>query len=125
MKAVKKKEQLQKTLDSTFLRRFLETSNINSGMSSNSKIGLGYEIQSNNEVLSYEEGTQMENLCTGPREPEPNVSDDRSSEYYTCQSNDSAGSIGTSFEHFVDPKSEISNVPPEVYVSTPVTANEK
>ncbi|GJU87655.1 hypothetical protein Tco_1295201, partial [Tanacetum coccineum] len=26
----------------------------------------------------------------GPQEPEPNVSDDRSSEYSTCQSNDSA-----------------------------------
>ncbi|GKD03032.1 hypothetical protein Tco_1178006 [Tanacetum coccineum] len=28
---------------------------IDSGMSSNSKVGLGFEIQSNNEVLSYEE----------------------------------------------------------------------
>ncbi|GJX96058.1 hypothetical protein Tco_0351856 [Tanacetum coccineum] len=61
----------------------------------------------------------------GPQEPEPNVSDDRSSEYSTCQSNDSAGSIGTSSEHSVDPESEISSVPPEVYVSTPITTNEK
>ncbi|GJW99373.1 hypothetical protein Tco_0183287 [Tanacetum coccineum] len=61
----------------------------------------------------------------GPQEPEPNVSDDRSSEYSTCQSNDSAESIGTSSEHSVDPESEISSVPPEVYVSTPVTTNEK
>ncbi|GJY64852.1 ribonuclease H-like domain-containing protein [Tanacetum coccineum] len=61
----------------------------------------------------------------GPQEPEPNVSDDRSSEYSTCQSNDSAGSIGTSSEHSVDPESEISSVPPEVYVSTHVTTNEK
>ncbi|GJR77703.1 ribonuclease H-like domain-containing protein [Tanacetum coccineum] len=61
----------------------------------------------------------------GPHEPEPNVLDDRSSEYSTCQSNDSAGSIGTSSEHFVDPESEISSVPPEVYVSTPITSNEK
>ncbi|GJX22036.1 integrase, catalytic region, zinc finger, CCHC-type containing protein [Tanacetum coccineum] len=44
----------------------------------------------------------------GPQEPEPNVSDDRSSEYSTCQSNDSAGSIGTSSEHSVDLESEIS-----------------
>ncbi|GJT90831.1 hypothetical protein Tco_1079676 [Tanacetum coccineum] len=55
MKAVKEKEQLQKTLDS-----WKDSSKnlwrlINSGMSSNSKIGLGYEIKSNNEVLSYEE----------------------------------------------------------------------
>ncbi|GKG49323.1 hypothetical protein Tco_0515775, partial [Tanacetum coccineum] len=61
----------------------------------------------------------------GPQEHEPNVSDDRSSEYSTCQSNDSAGSIGTSSEHFVDPKYEISRVPLEVYVSTPITTNEK
>ncbi|GJU68808.1 reverse transcriptase domain-containing protein [Tanacetum coccineum] len=55
MKAIKEKEQLQKTLDlwkdsSKNLWRL-----INSGMSSSSKIGLGYEIKSNNEVLSYEE----------------------------------------------------------------------
>ncbi|GJR34831.1 hypothetical protein Tco_1210515 [Tanacetum coccineum] len=61
----------------------------------------------------------------GPQEPEPSVSDDRSSEYSTCQSNDSAGSIGTSSEHSVDPESEISRVPQEVYVSNPITTNEK
>ncbi|GJV09468.1 hypothetical protein Tco_1347124 [Tanacetum coccineum] len=61
----------------------------------------------------------------GPQEPEPSVSDDRSSKYSTCQSNDSAGSIGTSTEHSVDPESEISRVPQEVYVSTPITTNEK
>ncbi|GJR17625.1 integrase, catalytic region, zinc finger, CCHC-type containing protein [Tanacetum coccineum] len=44
----------------------------------------------------------------GPQEPEPSVSDDRSSEYSTCQSNDSAGSIGTSSKHSVDLESEIS-----------------
>ncbi|GJW49381.1 hypothetical protein Tco_0090732 [Tanacetum coccineum] len=50
----------------------------------------------------------------GPQEPEPSVSDDRSSECSTCQSNDSAGSIGTSSVHFVDSESKISSVPPEV-----------
>ncbi|GKE76966.1 hypothetical protein Tco_1543086 [Tanacetum coccineum] len=55
MKAVKEKEQLQKIVDS-----WKESSKnlwrlINSGMSSNDKLGLGFEIQSNNEVLSYEE----------------------------------------------------------------------
>ncbi|GJX65903.1 putative ribonuclease H-like domain-containing protein [Tanacetum coccineum] len=147
---------------------------INSGMSSNSKVGLGYEIQSNNEVLSYEEEMNFsvfncseedsvgkplysrfiktndfkgvphplsgdytptpqeeidESLYVygkkGPQEPEPSVSDNRSSEYSTCQSNDSAGSIRTSSEHSVDPESEISRVPLEVYVSTPITTNEK
>ncbi|GJX73597.1 ribonuclease H-like domain-containing protein [Tanacetum coccineum] len=170
MKAVKEKEQLQKTLDtwkdsSKNLWRL-----INSGMSSNSKVGLGFEIQSNNEVLSYEEemnfsvfkcskedsiGKPLYSRFTktndfkgvphplsgdytptpqdeideslyvygkkGPQEPEPSVSDDRSSEFSTCQSNDSAGSIGTSSEHSVDLESEISRVPLEVYVSTPIT----
>ncbi|GKC79207.1 hypothetical protein Tco_1129981 [Tanacetum coccineum] len=60
-----------------------------------------------------------------PQEPEPSVSDDRSSEYSTCQSNDSAGSIGTSSENSVDLESEISRVPSEVYVSTPITTNKK
>ncbi|GJW52132.1 hypothetical protein Tco_0093483 [Tanacetum coccineum] len=61
----------------------------------------------------------------GPQEPEPSVSDDRSSECSTCQSNDSAGSIGTSSVHSVDSESEISSIPPEVYVSSPITTNEK
>ncbi|GJU26940.1 hypothetical protein Tco_1165561 [Tanacetum coccineum] len=99
MKAVKEKEQLQKTLDS-----WKDSSKnlwrlINSGMSSNSKVGT--------------------------QEPKPSVSDDRSSEYSTCQSNDSAGSIGTSSGHSVDPESEISSVPSDVYVSTPITTTEK
>ncbi|GJV52496.1 ribonuclease H-like domain-containing protein [Tanacetum coccineum] len=174
MKAVKEKEQLQKTLDS-----WKDSSKnlwrlINSGMSSSSKIGLGYEIKSNNEVLSYEEEMNFsvfncieedsvgkplysrfiktndfkgvphplsgdytpkpqeeidESLYVygkkGPQEPEPSVSDDRSSECSTCQSNDSAGSIGTSSEHSVDLEYEILRVPQEVYVSKPITTNEK
>ncbi|GKE27656.1 hypothetical protein Tco_1443040 [Tanacetum coccineum] len=55
MKAVKEKEQLQKIVDS-----WKDSSKnlwrlINSGMSSNDKLGLGFEIKSNDEVLSYEE----------------------------------------------------------------------
>ncbi|GKB54617.1 hypothetical protein Tco_0905370, partial [Tanacetum coccineum] len=61
----------------------------------------------------------------GPQEPEPSVSDDRSSECSTCQSNDSAESIGTSSEHSVNLESEISRVPQEVYVSQPITTIEK
>ncbi|GJR81966.1 putative ribonuclease H-like domain-containing protein [Tanacetum coccineum] len=54
MKAVKEKEQLQKIVDS-----WKDSSKnlwrlINSGIS-NDKLGLGFEIQSNDEVLSYEE----------------------------------------------------------------------
>ncbi|GKC43374.1 hypothetical protein Tco_1061096, partial [Tanacetum coccineum] len=55
MKAIKEKEQLQKTVDS-----WMDSSKnlwklVDSGMSSTSKVGLGYEIKSNDEVLSYEE----------------------------------------------------------------------
>ncbi|GJR88109.1 hypothetical protein Tco_0212120 [Tanacetum coccineum] len=52
----------------------------------------------------------------GPQESEPSVSDDRSSECSTCQSDDSVGSIGTSSVHSVDFESEISRVPPEISV---------
>ncbi|GJZ25719.1 putative ribonuclease H-like domain-containing protein [Tanacetum coccineum] len=174
MKAVKDKDQLKKTVDS-----WKESSKnlwklIDSGMTLNSKVGLGYDIQSNNEVLGYEEEMNCSVFkCTeedyvnkplysrftkpnnfkgvphplsgdytskpqeeideslyiygkkGPQEPEPSVLDDRSSECSTCQSNDSVGSIGTSSEHSFDPDSEISRVPQEVYVSKPVTINEK
>ncbi|GJS99064.1 putative ribonuclease H-like domain-containing protein [Tanacetum coccineum] len=130
MKAVKEKEQLQKTFDSEKDSSKNLWRLINSGMTSSSKIGLGYDIQSNNEVLSYEEEINCFVFkCTeedyGPQEPEPSVSNDRSSEYSTCQSNDSEGSVGTSSEHSVDPESENSSVPQEVYVSKPVTTNEK
>ncbi|GJQ97097.1 hypothetical protein Tco_0008236 [Tanacetum coccineum] len=66
MKAVKEKEQLKKTVDSwkdssKNLRKLVD-----SGMTSNSKVGLGYEIKSNNEVLSYEEEmNQSVFKCTG------------------------------------------------------------
>ncbi|GJV01807.1 hypothetical protein Tco_1335376 [Tanacetum coccineum] len=55
MKAVKEKEQLQKTVDSWKNSSQNHWKLVDSGMTSNSKVGLGYEIQSNNEVLSYEE----------------------------------------------------------------------
>ncbi|GKA93888.1 putative ribonuclease H-like domain-containing protein [Tanacetum coccineum] len=55
MKAVKEKEQLQKIVDSWKNSSKNLWKLVDSGMTSNSKVGLGYEIQSNNEVLSYEE----------------------------------------------------------------------
>ncbi|GJV21123.1 putative ribonuclease H-like domain-containing protein [Tanacetum coccineum] len=56
MKAVKEKEQLLKEFDSWKKGCFKNLWRlIDSGMSSNSKVGLGFEIQSNNEVLSFEE----------------------------------------------------------------------
>ncbi|GKF08493.1 hypothetical protein Tco_0042717, partial [Tanacetum coccineum] len=126
MKAVKEKEHLQKTLyswkdSSKNLWRL-----INSGMSSNSKIGLGFEIKSNNEVLSYEE--EM-NFSVFKGTEEDSVRKPLYSRF--IKANDFKGvphtlrSIGTSFEHSVDPESEISRVPQEVYVSKPITTNEK
>ncbi|GJX62184.1 ribonuclease H-like domain-containing protein [Tanacetum coccineum] len=55
MKAVKEKEQLQKTVDSWKNSSKNLCKLVDSGMSSTSKVGLGYEIKSNDEVLSYEE----------------------------------------------------------------------
>ncbi|GJS87755.1 hypothetical protein Tco_0770391 [Tanacetum coccineum] len=77
------------------------------------------------QILAISQAIRIRKLQLGPQEPKPNVLDDRSSEYSTCQSNDSAGSIGTSFEYFVEPESKNLSVPPEVYVSTPITSNEK
>ncbi|GKD01112.1 hypothetical protein Tco_1171386, partial [Tanacetum coccineum] len=125
MKAVKEKEQLQKTLDS-----WKDSSKnlwrlINSGMSSNSKIGLGRFIKTN-------DFKGVPHPLSGDYTPKPQEEIDeslyvygKSSEYSTCQSNDSAGSIGTSSEHTVDLESGILRVPSEVYVSTPMKTTKK
>ncbi|GJQ97036.1 ribonuclease H-like domain-containing protein [Tanacetum coccineum] len=55
MKAVKEKEQLQKTVDSWKDSSKNLWKLVDSGMSSTSIVGLGYEIKSNDEVLSYKE----------------------------------------------------------------------
>ncbi|GKA44472.1 ribonuclease H-like domain-containing protein, partial [Tanacetum coccineum] len=55
MKALKEKEQLHKIVDSWNDSSKNLWRLINSGISSTSKVGLRYEITSNNEVLSYEE----------------------------------------------------------------------
>ncbi|GJU61755.1 ribonuclease H-like domain-containing protein [Tanacetum coccineum] len=144
MKAVKDKEQLQKTVDS-----WKDSSKnlwrlIDSGMSSNSKVGLGFEIQSNNEVLSYEEEMNFsvfkyytpkpqeeidDSLYVygkkGPQKPEISVSDDNSSEHSTCQSNDSEGSCGNTSEHSFETESESLSEPNEMSKSRLEVTNEK
>ncbi|GJU55803.1 hypothetical protein Tco_1229517 [Tanacetum coccineum] len=55
MKAVKEKEQLKKIVDSWKDSSKNLWKLVDLGMTSNNKVGLGYEIKSNNEVLSYEE----------------------------------------------------------------------
>ncbi|GJZ74737.1 hypothetical protein Tco_0639202 [Tanacetum coccineum] len=144
MKAIKEKEQLQKSLDawkdsSKNLWRL-----INSGMSSSKEDSVGKPLYSRFIKTNDFKGVPHplsgdytpkpqeeidESLYVygkkGPQEPKPSVLDDRSSECSTCQSNDNAGSIGTSSVHSVDFESEISRVPQEVYVSKPLTTNEK
>ncbi|GKA98834.1 hypothetical protein Tco_0826771 [Tanacetum coccineum] len=55
MKAVKENEQLKKIVDSWKDSSKNLWKLLDSGMSSTSKVGLGYEIKSNDEVLIYEE----------------------------------------------------------------------
>ncbi|GJV42884.1 putative ribonuclease H-like domain-containing protein [Tanacetum coccineum] len=55
MKAVKEKEQLKKIVNSWKDSSKNLWKLVDSGMSSTSKVGLGYEIKSNDEVLIYEE----------------------------------------------------------------------
>ncbi|GJX05351.1 ribonuclease H-like domain-containing protein [Tanacetum coccineum] len=102
MKAVKEKEQLQKTVDlwkdsSKNLWRL-----INSGMSSNDNL-----------------------LRKGPQKPEISVSDENSSEHSTCQSNDSEGSCENTSEHSFETESESLEEPNEMSKSRLEVTNEK
>ncbi|GJT12768.1 hypothetical protein Tco_0859810 [Tanacetum coccineum] len=106
------------------------------------KVGLGFEIQSNNEVLSYEEemnfsvfkcskedsvGKPLYSRFTKTNDfkgvPHPLSGDYTPSTKRIDESFNVKGSIGTSFKHYVDLESEISRVPSEVYVPTPITTN--
>ncbi|GJX90642.1 hypothetical protein Tco_0343968 [Tanacetum coccineum] len=62
MKAVKDKDALQKIVDSWFASSKNLWKLIDCGMSSTVKIGLGYGIQSNAEVLGYEEEMDREDI---------------------------------------------------------------
>ncbi|GJZ66803.1 hypothetical protein Tco_0630043 [Tanacetum coccineum] len=138
MKAVKEKEQLQKTLDS-----WKDSSKnlwrlIDSGMSSNSKVGLGFDISINNEVYpnplsgDYTPKPQEEiddSLYVygkkGPQKPEISDSGDNSSEHSSCQSNDNEGSSGNTSEHSFETESESISVQNEMSTSRLVITNEK
>ncbi|GJR73578.1 ribonuclease H-like domain-containing protein [Tanacetum coccineum] len=139
MKAVKEKEQLQKTVDSWKDSSKNLWKLIDSGMSSNSKVGLGFEIKSNNEESptpplsgDYTPKPQEEiddSLYVygkkGPQKPEIGVSDDNSSEHSTCQSNDSEGSCGNTSEHSFETESESLSEPNEISKSRLEVTNEK
>ncbi|GJT10204.1 putative ribonuclease H-like domain-containing protein [Tanacetum coccineum] len=61
----------------------------------------------------------------GPQKPEISDSNDNSTEYSTCQSNDSEGSCGNPSEHSSKSESESISVPKEMSTSKSVTTNEK
>ncbi|GJX14805.1 putative ribonuclease H-like domain-containing protein [Tanacetum coccineum] len=114
MKAVKEKEQLQKTLDS-----WKDSSKnlwrlIDSGMSSNSKVGLGFEIQSNNEVPNRFTKTNdykgVPHPLSGDYTPKPQEEIDDSFE----------GSCGNTSEHSFETESESLSVQNEMSMSRSV-----
>ncbi|GJY16719.1 putative ribonuclease H-like domain-containing protein [Tanacetum coccineum] len=147
MKAVKEKEQLQKTVDSWKNSSKNLWKLVDSGMTSTSKVGLGYEIQSNNEVLSYEEEmnrtvfkcteedflnkplysrfSKIDSFKGGPQQPKISDLDDSSNEHSSCQPNDSEGSFGNPSEHSSKSESESLSVPKEMSTSKSVTTNDK
>ncbi|GKE50541.1 hypothetical protein Tco_1481799 [Tanacetum coccineum] len=167
MKAVKEKEELQKIVDKWQNSAKNLFRLIDSSMSSTSKIGLGYGIHSNDEVLSYEEemnhsvfhntaedysGRPLYNRFVktndykgvphplnsdytlreqpdiddslyvpgkrGPQLPDTDVSD-KTSEYSTCQSNDSEGASGTSSAPSVEDEPISPTVPKDQPKQTP------
>ncbi|GJY86135.1 hypothetical protein Tco_0500161 [Tanacetum coccineum] len=111
------------------------------------KVGIGFEIQSNNEVLSYEEEmnffvfkyskedsigkpsysrfTKTNDFKGSLKKPKISVLDDNSSEHSTYQSNDSEGSCGNTSEHSFETKSESLSVPNELSKSRLEVTNEK
>ncbi|GKB69973.1 ribonuclease H-like domain-containing protein [Tanacetum coccineum] len=143
MKAIKEKEQLQKIVDSWKDSSKNLWKLVDSGMSSTSKVGLGYEIKSNDEVLSYEEEMNrtvfncteedfidkplynrfsktdsfkgVPHPLTGDYTPKPQQEIDESFE----------GSFGNPSEHSSESESESISVPNEMSTSKSVTANEK
>ncbi|GJW26112.1 putative ribonuclease H-like domain-containing protein [Tanacetum coccineum] len=127
MKAVKEKEQLQKTVDS-----WKDSSKnlwrlINSGMSSNDKLGLGFEIQSNDECSkedsigkpSYSRFTKTNDFkgvpppLSGDYTPTPQEEIDDSFE----------GSCGNTSEHSFETESESLSEPNEMSKSRSVQLN--
>ncbi|GJT93062.1 putative ribonuclease H-like domain-containing protein, partial [Tanacetum coccineum] len=61
----------------------------------------------------------------GPQKPKISVSDDNSSEHSTCQSNDSEGSCGNTFEHSFEIESKNLSEPNEMSKSRLEVTNEK
>ncbi|GJZ06108.1 ribonuclease H-like domain-containing protein [Tanacetum coccineum] len=141
MKAVKEKEQLHNTVDS-----WKDSSKnlwrlINYGMSSNDKLGLGFEIQSNDEVLSYEEEMNVFKCSKEDSIGKPSYSrftktnDFKGvphplSEDYTPKPQEEIddsfeGSCGNTSEHSFETESESLSVPNEMSTSRLVKSFDK
>ncbi|GJT96532.1 putative ribonuclease H-like domain-containing protein [Tanacetum coccineum] len=138
MKAVKEKEQLKKIVDSWKDSSKNLWKLIDSGMSSTSKVGLGFTKTNSFKGVShpltgdYTPKPQEEiddSLYVygkkGPQKPEVSDSDDNSTKHSTCQSNDSEGSCGNTSEHNSETKVESISVPNEMSMSKSVITNEK
>ncbi|GJT40292.1 ribonuclease H-like domain-containing protein [Tanacetum coccineum] len=74
-------------------------------------------------MKAVKEKEQLQKI--GPQKHKTSVSDDKSNEHSTCQSNDSEGSFGNPFEHSFEFESESISVPKEMSASKSVTTNEK
>ncbi|GJV11070.1 hypothetical protein Tco_1352611, partial [Tanacetum coccineum] len=114
MKAVKDKDALQQIFDSWSASSKNLWKLIDCGMSSTVKIGLGYGIKSNAEVLGYEEeisrgifafretNAGYNDIPLYSRFKQSIESDASSTVFSTCQSNDSDGEQGTVSDHSVN-----------------------
>ncbi|GJX53101.1 ribonuclease H-like domain-containing protein [Tanacetum coccineum] len=143
MKAVKEKEQLQKTVDSwkdssKNLWRLIDSGIVqykdSIGKPSYSRFTKTNDFKGVPHPLSgdYTPKPQEEiddSLYVygkkGPQKPEISVSDDNSSEHSTCQSNDSEGSCGNTSEHSFETESESLSKPNKMSKSRLEVTNEK
>ncbi|GJV01042.1 putative ribonuclease H-like domain-containing protein [Tanacetum coccineum] len=69
------------------------------------------EVETNHALMAISSNNE------GPQKHKTSVSDDKSNEHSTCQSNDSEGSFGNPSEHSSESKSESISVPKEMSTS--------
>ncbi|GJS40558.1 ribonuclease H-like domain-containing protein [Tanacetum coccineum] len=129
MKAVKEKEQLQKTVDSWKN----SSKNLWKLVDSVDFQKTDYFLRVSHPLTGDYTPKPQEEIDDslyvygkkGPQKPEISDSDDNSTEHSTCQSNDSEGSFGNPSEHSSESESESISVPNEMSASKSVITNEK
>ncbi|GKA32640.1 putative ribonuclease H-like domain-containing protein [Tanacetum coccineum] len=77
------------------------------------------------QILAYSQAVKKLEAQLGPQKPEISNSDDNSTEHSTCQSNDSEGSCGNTFEHSSESESESISVPNEISMSKQQMKNQE